>query len=170
MAAASTASPSGEELELFFDGDCPLCRREVAMMQRLDRRKRILFTDIAAPGFEPAPLGRDRATLVASIHARLPDGTFVTGVEAFRRAYAALGLGPLVAFSRWPVVSGIAERAYALFARNRLRWTGRCTVDVCSADVVARADPALASQGQRPEGVRIETTAGGPHVRGRTVY
>ena len=136
MVGASPASPERHEheLELFFDGECPLCRREVAMMQRLDRRKRIVFTDIAAPGFDPAPLGRDHATLMASIHARLPDGSLVTGVEAFRRAYAALGLGfgPLVALSRLPLVSGMAERAYAVFARNRLRWTGRCTDDVCS--------------------------------------
>ena len=107
MVDASPASPERHEheLELFFDGECPLCRREVAMMQRLDRRKRIVFTDIAAPGFDPAPLGRDHATLMASIHARLPDGSLVTGVEAFRRAYAALGLGfgPLVALSRLPL-------------------------------------------------------------------
>jgi predicted DCC family thiol-disulfide oxidoreductase YuxK len=132
MTGATSAAPSGYDLELFFDGECPLCRREVALMRTLDRRRRVLFTDIAAAGFDAARLGRDHATLMASIHAQLPDGTLVTGVEAFRRAYAALGLGPLVAFSRLPLVSQLAERAYAVFARNRLRWTGRCTDDVCT--------------------------------------
>lgn len=129
---ARSQAPRAHELELFFDGDCPLCRREVAMMRRLDRRARVLFTDIAAAGFDPAPLGRDRATLMASIQARLPDGSFVTGVEAFRRAYGALGFGPLVALSRLPLVAHFAECAYAVFARNRLRLTGRCNDDLCT--------------------------------------
>ena len=109
------------------------------MMRRLDRRARVLFTDIAAPGFDSTPLGRDRATLMASIHARLPDGTFVTGVEAFRRAYAALGFGPLVALSRLPLVAQLADRAYAVFARNRLRLTGRCNDEACAVPERSKA-------------------------------
>jgi predicted DCC family thiol-disulfide oxidoreductase YuxK len=118
---------AGYDVEVFYDGDCPLCMREIRLLRRLDaRRGRIRFTDIAAPDFEPEALGIDWGTFMAKIHARLPDGSWLTGVEVFRRLYAAVGLGPLVWLTRAPGVSQLLELAYAKFAANRLKWTGRC--------------------------------------------
>jgi len=71
---------------------------------------------------------------MARIHGVLPDGTRIVGVEVFRRAYAAVGLGWLVAPTRWPLLRPLADAAYRWFARNRLRLTGRgevCTADRC---------------------------------------
>lgn len=113
------------ELELFFDGECPVCAREVALLGRLDRRGRLAFTDIAAPGFDPAPLGRTQEQLMARFTARTADGRLLDGVEVFRLAWAAVGFGPLVALTRLPGASWLADRAYDVFARNRVRWFGR---------------------------------------------
>lgn len=122
-----------EAIEVFFDGECPLCRREIATLRRLDRgRGRVRFTDIAAPGFDPSELGRTHDELMARIHGRLPDGSLVTGVEVFRRLYAAVGFGPLVAATRLPGFAQALDAAYALFARNRLRMTGRCNDASCA--------------------------------------
>ena len=120
------------EIEVFFDGECPLCVREIKMLQRMDRKKRIVFTDIADSAFEPSDVGRDIKTLMAEIHGRIPSGELITGVEVFRRLYAAVGLAPLVALTRLPVISHGLELGYRVFARNRLRFTGRCDRDSCS--------------------------------------
>ena len=117
-------------VEIFFDGECPLCAREVRLLQRMDRKRRVRFTDIAAPGFEP-PAGLDMATLMARIHGRLPDGAILEGVEVFRRVYEAVGLGLLSRISRWPGIAALTEAAYTLFAKNRLRLTGRCDHERC---------------------------------------
>jgi predicted DCC family thiol-disulfide oxidoreductase YuxK len=69
---------------------------------------------------------------MSEIHGRLPDGTWVRGVEVFRQLYSAVGWTPVVWLSRLPIVAGLLDRAYRLFARNRLRWTGRCTPDGAS--------------------------------------
>ena len=112
--------------ELFYDGDCPLCAREVAALRRLDRgRGRLALTDIAAPDFDAERYGRGQDELMARIHGRLPDGSWVEGVEVFRQAYGAVGLGWLLAPTRWPGLRQLAEALYRVFARNRLRWTGR---------------------------------------------
>ena len=115
------------EIEVFYDGECPLCRREIGFLHRMDRRKRIRFTDIASEHFRPADyaVGLDR--LMAEIHGRLPDGTWVRGVEVFRRLYAAIGLRPIVWMTRLPLIRTILDEGYSVFARNRLRWTGRCS-------------------------------------------
>ncbi len=117
---------SSFDVEVFYDGECPLCTREITMLRKMDRRARIRFTDIAAPGFDPAPLGLDHDTLMKRIHARLPSGELVEGVEVFRRLYTAVGFGPVVAVTRLPGVSHALDLAYELFAKNRLRLTGRC--------------------------------------------
>jgi predicted DCC family thiol-disulfide oxidoreductase YuxK len=139
---------SAWEIEVFFDGDCPLCRREITMMQRLDRVGRIRFTDIAEPGFDPAARGLDRTQpeLMAEIHARTPEGDWVTGVEVFRRLYSAVGFGPLVALTRPRPVDAVLRRAYDVFARNRLRWTGRSEVDACDTGT-CRVDHSGAATG-----------------------
>ena len=125
------AQHSEFDVEVFFDGACPLCTREIRLLQRLDRTSaRIRFTDIAHPGFDPSVVGLEWETLMRRIHGRLPDGEIIDGVEVFRRLYSAVGLGPLVSLSRLPGVRGLLDWAYERFATNRLKWTGRCT-DAC---------------------------------------
>ncbi len=121
---------SGTQFEVFYDGDCPLCMREIRMLMRLDKKERILFTNIADPEFDPTQLGTTHEQLMQRIRGRLPDGSWVEGVEVFRRLYGAVGFGPVVALSRLPGVRGALDWGYSKFAANRLKWTGRCT-DAC---------------------------------------
>ncbi len=132
-AAERAIDDTGFDVEVFFDGDCPLCVREIALLQRLDAtRRRIRFTDIAAVGFQAEPLGVSYVDLMQRIHGRLPDGRLIEGVEVFRRLYSAVGFRRLVAFTRLPVVRPLLDLLYRLFASNRLRLTGRCTPDLCA--------------------------------------
>ena len=120
------------EIEVFFDGDCPLCVREIGMLRRKDRKRKIRFTDISVPQFRPDEVGKDLDTLMAEIHGRSPNGEWITGVEVFRQLYAAVGFSPLVALTRLPLVSHGLELGYRIFARNRLRLTGRCNQNACA--------------------------------------
>lgn len=125
----------GWTIQVFHDGDCPLCRREIRMLRRLDRKQRILFTDIAAPDFDPTLWGKSHEELMDRIRGRRPDGTWIEGVEVFRQLYAAVGLGWIAAFTRLPGISHALEWSYTVFARNRLKWTGRCIEDRCETVV-----------------------------------
>ena len=101
------------------------------MLQRRDRDHRIRFTDIDAAGFDAAALGKTRDDLMARIQGRLPDGTWIQGVEVFRRLYSAVGFRTLTTLTRLPVISQILDLGYVIFAKNRLKLTGRCTTDSC---------------------------------------
>ena len=116
--------------EVFYDGECPLCRREIDLLRGRDGAQRIRFTNIADPGFDPAPLGVSWEALMTPIHGRLPNGDLVEGVEVFRQLYAAVGFEHLVSASRLPGLKQLLDAGYTLFARNRLRLTGRCN-DAC---------------------------------------
>ncbi len=123
--------------EVFFDGECPLCVREIRMLRRLDRRGRIRFTDIAEPTFDAAAIGVPHELLMARIHGRdlaEADAPLIEGVEVFRRLYAAVGLGPLVRLTRAPGVRHALDRGYDLFAKHRLWLTGRSSEDAECTD------------------------------------
>jgi predicted DCC family thiol-disulfide oxidoreductase YuxK len=122
------------DVEVFYDGACPLCMREINMLRRWDRRQRIRFTDIAAPEFNAESVSHKYDDLMARIHGRLPNGEWIEGVEVFRRLYAAVGFGPIAWLTRLPGVSQLLDFSYRLFARNRLKWTGRCDANGCVID------------------------------------
>ena len=121
--------------EVFFDGDCPLCVREIRLLRWLDRKGRVRFTDIADPSFDPASVGKTFNDLMARIQGREigseGPGEWVEGVEVFRRLYSAVGFSPLVTLTRLPGIRHMLDAAYRWFARNRLRITGRCSKDSC---------------------------------------
>ncbi len=120
-------------MELYYDGECRFCSREMAWIESLDRgRGRIGFVDIATPEFDALALGRSQDDLMARIHARLPDGQWVEGMEVFRRAYRAVGLGWLLAPTGWPILRPLFDAGYRWFARNRLWLGGRCEDDRCA--------------------------------------
>ena len=121
-------SNGGEaRFEVFFDGDCPLCRREIDWLKKKNKQNKVLFTDIAAPDFEAAKYGKTWDELMAEMHGRLPDGTWVLGLDTFDRLYQELRLGWMVHWTRWPLFRGVTDLAYRLFARNRLRFSGKKT-------------------------------------------
>jgi predicted DCC family thiol-disulfide oxidoreductase YuxK len=55
-----------EQVTVWFDSQCPLCRREIALMRRLDRRGAIRFVDACDPA-TACPL--DRADILSHFHA-----------------------------------------------------------------------------------------------------
>lgn len=119
------------DCEVFYDGDCPLCKKEIGMIRRMDKKSRIRFTDIAAEGFQPADYGKTRDELMAEIHGRDAEGRWLIGVEVFRRLYGAVGFGPVVRVTRWPGVRHALDLGYKFFAKQRLRLTGRCKEGAC---------------------------------------
>jgi predicted DCC family thiol-disulfide oxidoreductase YuxK len=106
-------------LKVLYDGSCPLCTSEMRWLQRLDKENRLAFEDIAAPEFAPHSYGKTGEQLMGAIHGELPDGRLIEGVEVFRRAYSAVGMGWLLAPTGWPVLRPLFDRLYSAFARNR---------------------------------------------------
>ncbi|MFY8148890.1 MAG: thiol-disulfide oxidoreductase DCC family protein [Prochlorococcaceae cyanobacterium] len=123
------------DLTILYDGACPLCLREVRLLQRRDGgRGRLAFVDIDAPNYDPARHGGiGYREAMGRIHAFSTGGEVVRDVEVFRRAYALVGLGWLYAPTRWPLLRALTDRAYRLWAGFRLQLTGRPSLDeLCS--------------------------------------
>lgn len=107
-------------LTVWFDGACPLCRREIALMRRLDSRRAIRFVDVSDVGApEQCPI--DRAQLLARFHAE-EDGRLLSGAAAFAAMWRAIPLlRPFGLLARNRLLLGLLERAYLAFLKVRPR-------------------------------------------------
>lgn len=106
-------------LSIFYDGSCPICRFDIHNLKARNQEEKLQFIDIASPAFDPTPYGMTQADFMAEIHARRTDGQFVKGMEVFRLAYRAVGLGWAVAPASWDPLRQPADALYRLFARHR---------------------------------------------------
>jgi len=115
------------KVDLLYDGDCPLCLREVNFLRKQDRgRGLVRFTDIAAPDYDPNQHGGvDYATAMGRIHGVLADGRVIQNVEVFRQVYEVLGIGWIYAPTGWPLVGPLVDGLYGVWANWRLALTGR---------------------------------------------
>lgn len=123
--------PPSWKIKLLYDGECPLCVREVNFLTKRDAgRELVAFVDIAADNYNPqANGGVDYETAMGRIHAVLPDGTLVKNVEVFRRVYEILGMGWVYAATKLPIVGAIANFLYGIWADLRLSLTGRSSLE-----------------------------------------
>ena len=118
------------DVRVLFDGDCPLCVREVNFLRAQDGgRGKLDLVDIASETYDPAAnRGVDFETAMSTIHGITNEGEVITGVPVFERAYAAVGLGWVYAFTKVPALSRAATAMYDFWAERRLAVTGRPTM------------------------------------------
>ena len=112
------------KFKMLYDGECPLCMREVGMLRRKDKEGRLAFEDITGEGFDAGAYGVSFDDVYGKIHGVLPNGELVTGVEVFRRVYGELGWGWLVAPTGWPIVRWLFDGLYWVFAKMRPWFSG----------------------------------------------
>ena len=118
---------STPELTVYFDGSCPLCRREIALYRRQRGAERLAWVDVSAP----AALGEGLSCEAAMrrFHVREAQGRLLSGGAAFARLWRALpGWRVLGWVFAGPPLSWALEAAYRVFLplRPRLqRWLRR---------------------------------------------
>jgi predicted DCC family thiol-disulfide oxidoreductase YuxK len=107
------------DLTLYFDGLCPFCVRSMRRLMAWDTAGRLAFVDIAAPGFDPTPLGVDMAALDREVHARTREGNILVGIDTMLAAYTLAGRGWLVWPLRVRLLRPALAASYRWFARHR---------------------------------------------------
>ena len=111
--------PASYPLTVYFDATCPLCTAEMSAMQARDSAGRLHLIDCSPADFSGGPAPRE--ALMHSLHAVDAAGQLRVGVGAIRACRAAVGLPAGGALLDLPLIGPLADRAYAVLARNRYR-------------------------------------------------
>ena len=114
--AAKMQSP----LTVYYDGACPVCRREIGFYQKRTGGA-VRYCDVAAEVC-PAP-DLDREQALRRFHVRMPDGALVSGAAAFLALWRATpGFRLPASLLSAPPVVAVLDVAYAGFLRLRRLW------------------------------------------------
>ena len=112
---------------VYHDGDCPLCEKEVKLMQKIDASKSIKWVDINQNKQALADAGITYQQAMDRIHVADESQQMHTGVKGFLHIWKHLPyyrrIVPVIKHT--PFLLTILEAAYRLFAKYRLRLTNR---------------------------------------------
>ncbi len=106
---------SERPISVIYNGECPICRREIEVYQRLARREGL---DIDWQDLVETPEILDAHALTADqaarrLHVVDTDGQLLSGVEAFARLWRELpGFGWLARLVRFPLIRPFAFAVY----------------------------------------------------------
>lgn len=117
---------------VFYDGGCPLCKKEISHYMGLDRDCLIVWIDITEQDFVLKSYGISLQQAMAELHAVTDDRVVVKGIDAFLLIWNNLRfysfLAKLVICLR---LNKPLNMVYARFARWRFK--KRCHTSRCGA-------------------------------------
>ena len=122
------------KLTIFFDGECPLCKKEVDFLQSRNQDGYLNFIDINSEDFSlDLKYGITYKQAMERIHALKSDGSLIKDIEVFQEAYNLIGLGWIYAPTKLPVFDKLFGFIYLLWAKYRLKITFRPSLEIlCS--------------------------------------
>lgn len=127
-AAAETLEErdSKTSLKLLYDGECPICKREICFLQKKAPQTKMQFIDISSKNFLPFENNHvDYNSAMSQIHAIDSKEGLLVGLPAFAAVYARCQLLVTSSFMRISFIKKALQPLYKLFAKNRLWITGR---------------------------------------------
>ena len=119
----STSASTRADLTVYYDGGCPVCRREIAVYRRMNGAEALHWVDVSR--CEPAELGADLTVdeARAVMHVRDARGRLVSGAAAFAAIWRQLPktrwLGKLASTR---LALAVLEPGYRLFLTLRKLW------------------------------------------------
>ena len=118
------------KLTIFFDGGCPLCKREVDFLQSRNQKGYLSFIDINTSDFYlDLRYGITYKQAMERIHALKSDGSVIKDIKVFQEAYTLIGLGWIYAPTKFPIFDKFIEFIYGIWAKYRLKLTFRPSIE-----------------------------------------
>ena len=109
-----------EATTVFFDGDCPLCSREIGFYQQQEGAKAINWVDVTKANLNDLSLDLTQEDALTRFHVVTRSGKLVSGGEAFASLWLSLPkfhwVGQLFQIS---LLASILEVIYKIFLSFR---------------------------------------------------
>jgi predicted DCC family thiol-disulfide oxidoreductase YuxK len=105
-------------LTIFYDGNCPMCAKEMVHLKRHDQDNVIFLVDIHQKNFEHLFPGIKFLDAMKILHATY-NGQLLLGLEVTHRAWTLVGKGFWVAPLNWPLFKTLSHWVYLGVARYR---------------------------------------------------
>jgi predicted DCC family thiol-disulfide oxidoreductase YuxK len=114
-------------IQVFYDGSCGLCSREIAFYKKLPATTHIEWVDIARNSEILTEYGLSFEEAMRVFHILDEDGKLKSGVEAFLHLWAKITPFQILGFIiGLPIIKQLAIGSYAWFATWRFKRKSVC--------------------------------------------
>ena len=111
--------------QLFFDGRCSLCAREMALLRKY-KRPGLVLVDIHTLENIDSSI---RQQMLLELHMLLSDGQWLRGVDASVSAWSFTRFGFLLQPLRWKIFAPLVDKLYKHWAARRYcNLYGECSI------------------------------------------
>lgn len=104
---------------IFYDAQCPLCNLEMKHLAQADTHKKLILEDLNASDFSKRFPHIDPAKAMNLLHAQLPTGEMIYGLDVTYLAWKTVGKHKWLGIFRLPLIRFFADVGYKFFARHR---------------------------------------------------
>lgn len=105
-------------LEIYYDGNCPLCATEMNHLKKHDINNMISLVNIHQEDFDSQYSSVDFDNAMKILHGHYK-GELLLGLEVTHRAWTIVGKGFWVAPLNWPIVKPLSHQIYLVVAKYR---------------------------------------------------
>lgn len=122
---------------VFFDNECPLCIREMALVREQNVSGSLKTVPIQGNEAALTGYGIGVTEAMTLLHVVDEEGGVLKGMAALRLVYRECGGRPIARIWNWPLLRVVADWGYPIFARYRYylpRWLlprPQCEDGVC---------------------------------------
>lgn len=123
---------------IFFDGNCPLCFKEMRALKRHDQKNTIHLVDLHDSEAMLQFPEIDKARALRVLHGIDNDQLFL-GLDVTVRAWSIVGKHRWLRMTRLPLIRLISDRFYLLFAKHRMKISAiffktQCSTSICGTE------------------------------------
>ena len=114
----------GNKDTLYYDGQCPLCLREITQLKSMGDDTLALIDIHSLSDEEPSSAHcrlPDKDALLRTLHLETADAKLLTGLDANVAGWKHTPYGRWLAWLRWPLIAPCADFVYGAWARWRYR-------------------------------------------------
>lgn len=108
---------------IFYDGNCPLCAKEMQLLKRADIYNKIKLEDINNNDFEQRYSYIKRQDAMAFLHGQRDTGEMIYGLDVTFAAWQTVDRHSWLKILQLPILRFGADIGYWLFAKYRKQIT-----------------------------------------------
>lgn len=116
-------------IDVFYDGKCGLCSREIGHYRDIAPENTFQWHDITKDSSGLEAMGIDYASGLKRLHATDSNGNLYIGIDAFLLIWAQLRRWKYLAvLGGLPIIRQLIRLSYALFADWKFKNTSHCQI------------------------------------------
>lgn len=109
---------------LFYDGNCPICLKEINHLKTLAKSS-LAFSNIWDMELDE----QERSKLLSQLHVKTENGEVLTGFSANIRAWQHTKYRPILTLWRYPPLRWLGDLGYRIWLKYYQYQRSRCAVD-----------------------------------------